>query len=211
VASAGDDLVRADLCREAIRLARLLAELMPDEPEVIGLLALLLLIEARRAARTGPDGTLVRLADQDRSLWDRTLIDEGQALVRACLRRNAPGPYQIQAAINAVHSDAATAAETDWLQIVQLYDQLMAAAPTPVVAMNRAIAVGEVDGPGAALAILANLGGVPGISVPVGLSAAGLPIGLQLLAPWGEEARLLDAAEQIEQACGELGTPPGLG
>ena len=158
VASAGDDLVRADLCREAIRLARLLAELMPDEPEVIGLLALLLLIEARRAARTGPDGTVVRLADQDRSLWDRTLIDEGQALVRACLRRNAPGPYQIQAAVNAVHSDAATAADTHWLQIVQLYDQLMASAPTPVVAVNRAIAIAEVDGPGPALAILDDLG-----------------------------------------------------
>src|SRR5947209_14117068 len=130
---------------------------MPDEPEVIGLLALLLLIEARRAARTGPDGTLVRLADQDRSLWDRALIDEGQALVRACLRRNAPGPYQIQAAISAVHSDAATAADTDWSQIVQLYDQLMAVAPTPVVAMNRAIAVAEVDGPLEALAALDRL------------------------------------------------------
>src|SRR4051795_8326223 len=143
VASAGDDLVRVELCHEAIRLARLLVELMPDEPEVVGLLALLLLTEARRPARTAPDGSLVRLADQDRSLWDQGLIEEGQALVRACLRRNAPGPYQIQAAINAVHSDARTAADTDWLQIVQLYDQLMAASPTPVVAMNRAIAVAE--------------------------------------------------------------------
>ena len=154
VASTGADLLRAELCGEAVRLARLLAELMPDEPEVVGLLALLLLTEARGAARRAADGSLVRLADQDRSLWDRALIAEGQSLVRACLRRNAPGPYQIQAAINAVHSDAATAAETDWLQIVQLYDQLMAAAPTPVVAMNRAIAVG---GPGAALAILDEL------------------------------------------------------
>lgn len=158
VATAGDDLVRADLCAEAIRLARLLAELMADEPEVIGLLALLLLIEARRPARTAANGSLVRLADQDRSLWDRGLIDEGQALVKACLRRNAPGPYQIQAAINAVHSDAPTAADTDWLQIVKLYDQLLAAAPTPVVAVNRSIAVAEVDGPGAALAILDDLG-----------------------------------------------------
>ena len=158
VASAGDDLVRADLCREAIRLARLLAELMPDEPEVLGLLALLLLTEARRPARTGPDGSMVRLADQDRSRWDRALIDEGQALVLACLRRNAPGPYQIQAAINAVHSDAATADDTDWSQILQLYDQLMAVAPTPVVAMNRAIAIGEVAGPGPALALLDALG-----------------------------------------------------
>jgi RNA polymerase sigma-70 factor (ECF subfamily) len=158
VASAGDDLGRAELCAEAIRLARLLHELMPDEPEVTGLLALLLLIEARRAARTTPDGSLVRLADQDRSLWDQALIAEGQALVRACLRRNAPGPYQIQAAINAVHSDAATASATDWLQIVALYDQLMAIAPTPVVAVNRAIAIAEVDGPGAALAVVDQLG-----------------------------------------------------
>jgi len=158
VASAGDDLIRGDLCGEAIRLGRLLAELMPDEPEVIGLLALLLLTEARRPARTASDGSLVRLADQDRSLWDRALIDEGQSLVRACLRRNAPGPYQIQAAINAVHSDALTAADTDWLQIVMLYDQLMAIAPTPVVAMNRAIAMAEVEGPGPALRILDGLG-----------------------------------------------------
>ena len=157
VASAGDDLVRADLSGEAVRLARVLAELMPDEPEVLGLLALLLLTDARRPARTAPDGSMVRLADQDRTLWDRTLIDEGQALVRACLRRNAPGPYQIQAAINAVHSDAATAAGTDWLQILQLYDQLMAVAPTPVVAMNRAIALAEVDGPGPALVVLDEL------------------------------------------------------
>jgi len=158
VASAGDDLIRTELCGEAIRLGRLLAELMPDEPEVIGLLALLLLTEARRPARTASDGSLVRLADQDRSLWDRALIDEGQSLVRACLRRNAPGPYQIQAAINAVHSEAATAADTDWLQIVMLYDQLMAIAPTPVVAMNRAIAMAEVEGPGPALRILDGLG-----------------------------------------------------
>jgi RNA polymerase sigma-70 factor, ECF subfamily len=157
VASAGDDLVRAELCGEAIRLARLLVELMPDEPEVVGLLALLLLTEARRPARTAPDGSLVRLADQDRSLWDQGLIEEGQALVRACLRRNAPGPYQIQAAINAVHSDAATPADTEWLQIVQLYGQLLAVAPTPVVAMNRAIAIAEVDGPGVALGILDGL------------------------------------------------------
>ncbi|MBV8980517.1 MAG: RNA polymerase sigma factor [Acidimicrobiia bacterium] len=149
LASAGDDLVRVELCDEAIRLARLLADLMPDEPEAIGLLALLLLTESRRPARTAADGSLVRLADQDRSL-----IDEGQVLVRQCLRRNAPGPYQIQAAINAVHSDAATAADTDWLQIVLLYDQLMAMAPTPVVAVNRAIALAEVQGPGPALAAL---------------------------------------------------------
>jgi RNA polymerase sigma-70 factor (ECF subfamily) len=156
-ASSGDQLVREDLCGEAIRLARLLAELMPDEPEVMGLLALLLLIGSRGAARVRPDGTLVLLADQDRSRWDRALIAEGQDIVRACLRRNQPGPYQIQAAINAVHSDAATAAATDWRQILQLYDQLLQVAPTPVAALNRAVAVAEVDGPQAGLAGLEDL------------------------------------------------------
>jgi RNA polymerase sigma-70 factor (ECF subfamily) len=151
-ASEGDALVREDLCAEGIRLARLLAELMPDEPEVLGLLALLLLTESRRPARTGPDGSLVLLPDQDRSLWDRALIAEGQAIVRRCLRRNQPGPYQIQAAINAVHSDAATAAGTDWSQVLALYDQLMAITPTAVVALNRAVALAELDGPGPALA-----------------------------------------------------------
>jgi RNA polymerase sigma-70 factor (ECF subfamily) len=150
-ASAGDDLVRADLCAEAIRLARLLVELMPDEPEVAGLLALLLLTESRRAARMAPDGSLILLPDQDRTRWDRALIAEGQALVRACLRRNQPGPYQIQAAVSAVHSDARDAADTDWGQILALYDQLLAVAPTPVVALNRAVAVAEVHGPEAAL------------------------------------------------------------
>ena len=124
-ASAGEGLVRDDLCREAVRLARLLAELMPDEPEVAGLLALLLLSEARRPARTAADGSVVLLPDQDRTLWDPALIAEGHALVRACLRRNQPGPYQIQAAINAVHTDAATAGDTDWAQILALYDQLL--------------------------------------------------------------------------------------
>ena len=151
-ASSGEALIREDLCAEAIRLTRLLAELMPDEPEVLGLLALLLLTESRRAARTGPDGELVLLADQDRTLWDRALIAEGQALVRACLRRNQPGPYQIQAAINAVHSNAKIAAATDWHQIVQLYDQLLAVAPGPVVRLNRAVARAEAENPAAALA-----------------------------------------------------------
>lgn len=157
LASEGDGLVRADLCADAIRLARLLAELMPDEPEVHGLLALLLLTEARRAARTAPDGSFVRLPDQDRSRWDRDLIAEGQAIVRACLRRNLPGPYQVQAAIAAVHSDAPTAADTEWGQIIALYDQLLALAPTPVVALNRAVAVAELQGPAAALALLDGL------------------------------------------------------
>jgi RNA polymerase sigma-70 factor, ECF subfamily len=157
-ASAGDDLIRSELCGEAIRLARLLAALMPDEPEVAGLLALLLLTEARRPARTGPGGELVLLADQDRARWDRALIAEGQRLVRACLRRNQPGPYQIQAAIAAVHSDAATAAGTDWGQILALYDQLAAVAPTPVVALNRCVAVAEVHGPARALDLADQLG-----------------------------------------------------
>jgi RNA polymerase sigma-70 factor (ECF subfamily) len=153
-ASAGERLVRADLCAEAIRLGRLLAELMPDEAEALGLLALMLLTESRRAARTTPDGDLVVLADQDRSRWDRALVAEGQDLVRRCLRRNQPGSYQLQAAIAAVHSDAPTAAATDWPQIVALYDQLLAVEPTPVVALNRAVAVAEVDGPAAALALV---------------------------------------------------------
>jgi RNA polymerase sigma-70 factor, ECF subfamily len=151
-ASAGDALVRRELCAEAIRLGRLLAGLMPDEPEAIGLLALMLLIESRRAARTTADGDLVLLADQDRGSWDAGLVAEGQALVRRCLRRGRPGPYQVQAAINAVHSDAATAAATDWRQILALYDQLLTLAPGPVVALNRAVAVAEVSGPQAALA-----------------------------------------------------------
>ncbi len=150
-ATTGDGLGRTDLAAEATRLARLLVALMPDEPEAVGLLALLLLTESRRTARTGPDGSLVLLTDQDRALWDRELVAEGQALVRACLRRNAPGPYQIQAAISAVHSDAPTAADTDWDQIVALYDQLLLHSPTAVVALNRAVAVAEVDGPAAGL------------------------------------------------------------
>ena len=145
------------LCVEAIRLARILAKLMPDEPEVAGLLALLLLTESRRSARSRLDGSLVVLGEQDRTTWDRNLIDEGQKIVRWCLRRNQPGPYQLQAAISAVHADAPTAEETDWLQIVALYDQLLAVAPTPVVALNRAIAIGEVHGAAAALALVEEL------------------------------------------------------
>jgi RNA polymerase sigma-70 factor (ECF subfamily) len=156
-ASVGDALVREDLCGEAIRLARLLGELMPDEPEVSGLLALMLLTHSRRSARTDSDGSLVLLPDQDRSQWERAVVEEGQAMVRILLRRNLPGPYQIQAAINAVHSDASTASDTDWAQILALYDQLMAYAPTPVVALNRAVAVAEVDGPEAALAVVDRL------------------------------------------------------
>jgi RNA polymerase sigma-70 factor, ECF subfamily len=156
-ASVGDTLIREDLCAEAIRLGRLLAELMPDEPEVAGLLALMLLTHSRRHARSTPDGSLVLLPDQDRSLWDGALIEEGQALVRMSLRRNLPGPYQIQAAINAVHSDASTASETDWAQILELYDQLMDRAPTPVVALNRAVALAEVVGLEEALEVIDGL------------------------------------------------------
>ena len=156
-ATEGDELVRADLCAEAIRLARLLVGLMPDEPEALGLLALLLLTESRREARTRPDGAIVLLPDQDRSTWNRELIAEGQAMVRACLRRNTPGPYQIQAAISAVHSDAATASDTDWSQIVELYDKLLSLTRNPIVALNRAVAVAELEGPEPALDIVDTL------------------------------------------------------
>ncbi|MEU8222706.1 RNA polymerase sigma factor [Kribbella sp. NPDC048915] len=153
-ASSGDALVRDDLAVEAIRLGRLIVDLMPDEPEAVGLLALMLQQHARRPARVAADGSLVLLRDQDRSLWDRALIDEGQELVRVCLRRNQPGPYQLQAAINAVHADAASAEDTDWRQILQLYDHLLAVEPTPIVALNRAVAVAEVEGPEPALAVV---------------------------------------------------------
>jgi RNA polymerase sigma-70 factor (ECF subfamily) len=156
-ASSGDQLVREDLCAEAIRLARLLAALMPGEPEVMGLLALVLLIQSRRTARTTTDGALVILADQDRALWDPELIGEGQAIVRDCLRRNQPGPYQIQAAINAVHSDAPAAADTDWRQILQLYDQLLVLDPSPITALNRAVVLAEIEGPGTALRVVDGL------------------------------------------------------
>jgi RNA polymerase sigma-70 factor (ECF subfamily) len=156
-ASSGDRLVRESLCAEAIRLGRLLAELIPDDPEVMGLLALMLLTESRRAARITTDGHLILLRDQDRGSWNLSLIAEGQAIVRQCLRRNQPGPYQIQAAINAVHSDAPSASATDWRQILQLYDQLFAMAPGPVVALNRAVAVAEVEGPEVALSLVDGL------------------------------------------------------
>ena len=153
-ATSGDELVRTDLSAEAIRLARVLVELMPDEPEALGLLALVLLTDARRPARPATDGSMVRLADQDRTRWDRALIAEGHELVRACLRRNQPGPFQFQAAIAAVHSDAGTAEATDWAQIVALYDQFYSQRPNAVVAMNRAIAIGELRGPAAGVAAL---------------------------------------------------------
>jgi RNA polymerase sigma-70 factor (ECF subfamily) len=156
-ATSGHELTRVDLSGEAIRLGRVLVELMPDEPEATGLLALMLLTDARRPARVAPNGSMVRLADQDRSRWDRGLIDEGRDLVRACLRRDQPGPFQFQAAIAAVHADAPTSGDTDWPQIVALYDQLHAYRPNAVVAMNRAIAVAELHGPTEGLAALAAL------------------------------------------------------
>ena len=156
-ASSGDRLLREELCGEAIRLGRLLQALMPQEAEIRGLLALMLLIDARSAARVDSTGAFVRLAEQDRRLWQRDGIEEGQALLRECLAQNQPGPYQIQAAINAVHSDSADAARTDWRQILQLYDQWMAIAPTPLVALNRAVAVAEVEGPALALRLVEEL------------------------------------------------------
>jgi RNA polymerase sigma-70 factor, ECF subfamily len=156
-ASSGERLTREELATEAIRLGRLLAELMPDEPEVLGLLALMLLLHSRRRARGTTNGELVPLPEQDRTLWDHDLIDQGQALVKRCLRRNQPGPYQLQAAINAVHSDAPTAPETDWNQILALYDQLLTFTPTAVVALNRAVAVAEVHGPRKALELTDGL------------------------------------------------------
>jgi RNA polymerase sigma-70 factor (ECF subfamily) len=157
-ASAGEQLMRAELSDEAIRLGRLLVELLPAETEALGLLALMLLIDARRAARTDQRGAFVRLADQDRSRWNRGQIAEGQAILRRCLERNHPGPYQLQAAINAVHADAVDAAHTDWRQILALYDHWMALAPSPVVAMNRAVVVAEIDGAERALQLVEELG-----------------------------------------------------
>ena len=156
-ATSGEHLVRVELCQEAIRLGRLLHQLVPDHPETMGLLALMLLLESRRVARTRSDGSLVLLANQDRALWDRRLIAEGQVLLRRCLERNQPGPYQLQAAINAVHSDASSIASTDWGQIVRLYDLHMELAPSPVVALHRAVAVAEVDGPSTGLALVEAL------------------------------------------------------
>jgi RNA polymerase sigma-70 factor (ECF subfamily) len=156
-ASSGDRLVREELCAEAIRLGRLAADLLPGEPEAIGLLSLMLLLHARRASRRSARGDLVLLADQDRSRWDHDSISEAKAILRECLRLNRPGPYQIQAAINAVHSEARTAAETDWPQILRLYDQLVSVVPSHVAALNRAVALAEVQGAEAALAIVDRL------------------------------------------------------
>jgi RNA polymerase sigma-70 factor (ECF subfamily) len=155
--SSGPTLTRIDLTSEAIRLGRTLAILMPDEPEALGLLALMLLSESRHLSRVALGGTMVRLSDQDRNRWDRSLIREGQDLVRTCLRRNQPGPFQIQAAIAAVHADAPTYESTDWSQVVALYDQLYETRPNAVVALNRSVAVAELRGPVEGLAALAEI------------------------------------------------------
>ncbi|MGA2970447.1 MAG: RNA polymerase sigma factor [Acidimicrobiales bacterium] len=156
-ATSGRTLTRTDLSGEAIRLARTLATLMPDETEALGLLALMLLSESRRRSRVAIDGSLIRLADQDRTQWDRALISEGQELVRTCLRRNRPGPFQIQAAISAVHADATTSQSTDWSQVIILYDHLYEMRPNPVVALNRSVAVAELHGPAEGLAALGEI------------------------------------------------------
>lgn len=164
-ATSGEDLVRTDLCAEAIRLARLLADLMPDEPEALGVLALMLLHDARRPARLDESGQLVPLDEQDRSRWDATAIGEGTTVLDAALRRHRTGPYQVQAAIAACHASAASAGETDWNQIVLLYDRLATLVPSPVVALNRAVAVAMAEGPEAGLAQvdrLAESGALPG-------------------------------------------------
>ena len=162
-ASAGDVLIRRELCAEAIRLARVLAELMPDEPEVTGLVALMLLHDARKDTRVDASGDLVLLADQDRSRWDHAQIAEGVALVEAALRRSralgGPGPYELQAAIAAVHAEAPSADATDWHQIELLYDELMRLVPSPVVALNRGVAVAMARGPAAGLEVLDGLAG----------------------------------------------------
>jgi RNA polymerase sigma-70 factor, ECF subfamily len=156
-ASAGDDLIRRDLCSEAIRLGRLLAELMPDEPEALGLLSLMLLQDSRRAARLGADGELVTLEDQDRSLWDRAEISDACTLLDRAVRLRRPGPYQLQAAIGACHANAATSAETDWDEIAVLYRRLSEMVPTPVVMLNRAVAVAMADGPASGLMLVDEL------------------------------------------------------
>ena len=186
-ASTGDALVRRELCVEAVRLARVVASLLPDEPEAQGLLALLLLTDARRPARVGPDGELIRLEDQDRGSWSRAEIEEGTALVEGALRAGRVGPFQLQAAIAAVHDEAATAADTDWLQILGLYEVLLRVAPSPVVALNRAVALAEVAGPGPGLAAIDELAGDPALAEYRFLHAARADL-LRRLGRWPESA-----------------------
>lgn len=190
-AARGDALVRADLCAEAIRLGTALRELMPDEPEVQGLLALMLLTDARRAARVDAAGDLVLLADQDRSLWDRDRIARGAAVLVAALRHDAPGPYQVQAAIASLHAAAPSAADTDWRQIAALYGTLLAMTGSPVVALNRAVAVAEADGPAEGLRLVDGLTGELEGFAPFHVARA------ELLARLGRDA---DAREAFRAA-----------
>jgi RNA polymerase sigma-70 factor (ECF subfamily) len=192
-ATSGDALIRHELCAEAIRLARVVSSLMPGEPEVQGLLALLLLTDARRPARVGPGGELVRLEDQDRSLWSRAEIDQGSALVEHALRTGRVGPYQLQAAIAAVHDEARSAAETDWPQILGLYEVLLRVAPSPVVALNRAVAVAQVSGPEAGLAAVDALAGDPALDGYRYLHSTRADF-LRRLGRWGEAAAAYERA-----------------
>jgi len=193
-ASSGDRLIRAELCNEAMRLARLTLELLPDEPEVRGLLALMLLIDARRGARVDAEGAFVLLERQERGAWDRAQIAEGQALLRECLARNRPGPYQLQAAINAVHADAREYGQTDWKQIRALYDQWMAIAPSAVVALNRAVVVGEIEGAEAGLRLVEELR-MPNYHLFHAVRA-------DLLRRMGEKERAAEAYGEAIRRCG---------
>jgi RNA polymerase sigma-70 factor (ECF subfamily) len=198
-ATSGDHMVRADLCAEAIRLARLLTRLMPAEPEAGGLLALMLLQDSRRGARADGDGELVTLEDQDRSRWDGAEIAEGQQVLHSALRAGRPGPYQLQAAIASCHASAATAADTDWQAIARIYGQLARVAPSPVVELNRAVAVGMAQGPEAGLALLDSL------------AASGSLAGYRLLPAARADllrrlGRHAEAADAYGQALGMAGT-----
>ncbi|MET9423289.1 RNA polymerase sigma factor [Streptomyces sp. NPDC006540] len=200
-ASSGPRLQRLDLAEEAVRLARILHRLLPAEREVTGLLALMLLVHARRAARTGPTGELVLLEDQDRDRWDRTMIDEGLALVPPALTGGPPGPYGVQAAIAALHDEATDLTTTDWPQIVALYDVLLTLTPSPVVALNRAAAVAMRDGPEAGLALLDDLAGEERLRGHHPYPAARADL-LQRL------GRLPEAAAAYRQALDLAGTEP---
>ncbi|CAM5321585.1 RNA polymerase subunit sigma-24 [Streptomyces badius] len=200
-ASSGPRLQRLGLAEEAIRLARILRRLLPAERETAGLLALLLLVHARRDARTGPDGEPVLLEEQDRGRWDRAMIEEGRGLVVRALTGGPAGPYGVQAAIAALHDEAADVESTDWAQIVALYDVLFTLAPSPVVAVNRAVAVAMRDGPGAGLALLDALAGEPRLrAYPPYAVARG-----DLLTRLG---RAGEAAEAYRQALEQAGTEP---
>ncbi len=200
-ATAGDALVRRDLCREAIRLARVCAELLPDEGEPVGLLALLLLQDSRRDARTTPGGDVILLEDQDRGRWDRAEIAEGLALTDRALRSRPPGPYALQAAIAALHAEAPGPEATDWRQIHLLYDELLRRAPSPVVALNHAVAVAMAEGPEHGLALVDELSGVPELRGYHLLPAARADL-LRRLGRYGE------AADAYREALAKVGNEP---